>query len=48
MKGVSQTITNEAKEQKGEFLPMILGTLAASLLGSALAGKGVIRASVNF
>ena len=48
MKGVSQTIINEAKEQKGEFLPMILGTLAASLLGSALAGKGVIRASGNF
>ena len=34
---------NETKEQKEGFLPMLLGTLAASLLGSALTGKGVIR-----
>ena len=34
----------EAKEEKGGFLGMLLGTLAASLIGSALAGKGVIRA----
>ena len=43
IKGVSETIKNEAKEQKGGFLPMLLGTLAASILGNALAGKGVIR-----
>ena len=30
--GVSQTIKNEAKEQKGGFLGMLLGTLGATLL----------------
>ena len=44
IKGISERIKNETKEQKGEFLPMQLGTLAAGLLGSALTGKGVIRA----
>ena len=43
IKYISETIKIEAKEQKGEFFGMLLGTLAASLLGSALAGKGVIR-----
>ena len=33
LKGVSETIQNEAKEQKGGFLSMLLGTLGASLLG---------------
>ena len=33
-----------AKEQKGGFLSILLGTLAASMLGSALTGRGVIRA----
>ena len=32
LKGVSRTIQNEAKEQKGGFLSMLLGTLGASLL----------------
>ena len=32
LKGVSETIKNEAKEQKGGFLSMLLGTLGASLL----------------
>ena len=36
---VSETIKNEAKEQKGGFLSMLLGTLGASLLGNMLAGK---------
>ena len=31
-------------KQKGEFLGILLGTLAASLLGTTLAGRGVIRA----
>ena len=31
--GVSETIQNEAKEQKGGFPSMLLGTLGASLLG---------------
>ena len=43
-KGVSETIKNEAKEQKGEFVGMSLGTLSASLLGNLLTGKGTIRA----
>ena len=43
IRDVSETIKNEAKEQKGGFLSMLLGTLALSLLGSALAGKGVMR-----
>ena len=43
-KGVSETIQNEAKEQKGGFLSMLLGTLGASLLGNILDGKGINRA----
>ena len=39
LKGVSETIQNGAKEQKGGFLSMLLGTLGASLLGNILAGK---------
>ena len=35
-KGISETIKNEASEQKGGFLPMLLKTLAASILGNAL------------
>ena len=42
--GISKTIKNETKEPKGGFLPMLLGTVAASLLGSALTRRGVIRA----
>ena len=41
IKGVSETIENEAKEQKYRFLRMLLGTLVASLLGNLLMGKGV-------
>ena len=48
LKGVSETIRNEAKEQRGGVLSMLLGTLGASLLGDlltkSLSGKGVIRA----
>ena len=44
LEGVSETIQNEAKEQKGGFLSMLLGTLGASLLGNILAGKGINRA----
>ena len=32
LKGVTKTIENETKEQKGGFLSMLLGTLGASLL----------------
>ena len=48
LKGVSETIQNEAKEQRGGFLSMLLGTLGASLLGDLLtknlSSKGTIRA----
>ena len=33
-KGVSNKIESKAKEQKGWFLGMLLGTLGASLLGN--------------
>ena len=41
LEGVSETIKNEAKEQKGGFLSMLLRTLGTSLLGNMLAGKGL-------
>ena len=45
LKGVTKTIENETKEQRGGFLGMLLGTLGASLLGNLLTGgKGMIRA----
>ena len=40
IKGVSETIKNEAKEQKGGFPGMLLGTLGTSLLGNLLTGEG--------
>ena len=42
--GVSETIQNEAGEQRGGFISMLFGTLDASLLGNILAGKGINRA----
>ena len=44
LKGVTKTIKNQTKEQKGAFLSMLLGTLGAGLLGNLLAGKGTVRA----
>ena len=44
LKGVTKTIKNETKEQKGGFLSMLFGSLGASLLGNLLAGKGIARA----
>ena len=44
IKGVTKTIKNETKEQKGRFLSMLLGTLGANLLGNLLTGKGILRA----
>ena len=43
LKAASETTQNESKEQKGEFLSMLLITLGASLLGNMLAGKKIIR-----
>ena len=44
LKRISETVKNEANKQKVRFLSMLLGTIAASILGSELAWKGVIRA----
>ena len=45
LKGVTKTIENETKEQRGGFLSMLLGTLGASLLVNLLTGgKGMMRA----
>ena len=52
LKGVSKTIENKTKEQRGGFLSMLLGTLGGSLLGNLLtgrkrmviAGDGIVRA----
>ena len=53
LKGVTKTIENQTKEQRGGFLGMLLGTLGASLLGNLLtggkvimrAGDGIVRAA---
>ena len=54
IKGISERVQNEAKEQKHWFLGMLLGTLGTSLYGNLLTGRavkvktlrrGVIRAS---
>ena len=45
LKGVSETVQNEAKEQKEGFLSILLGTLGASLLGNIWTGRGVIAKS---
>ena len=39
LKGVTETIQNEVKEQKGGFISMLLGTLGASLLGKYFSWK---------
>ena len=39
LKGVTKTIKNETKEQKGGFLSMLLGILGASLLDDLLTKK---------
>ena len=45
LKGITETVQNEVKEQKGGFLSMLLGTLGASLFGNLLTGKGAIATS---
>ena len=44
LKGVSKTIKNETKEQKENFLSMLLSILGESLLGNLLTGRGFLRA----
>ena len=44
LKGVTETVQNEVKQQKEEFLSMLLGTLGTSFLGNILTGRGINRA----
>ena len=48
LKGVTETIHNEAKEQRGGFLSMLLGTLGASLLGDLLTKKLSSNSTASF
>ena len=48
IEGVRETIKNEAKEQKGGFLRMLLETLETTLLGNLLTGRETIRAGESF
>ena len=45
IKGVTETVENEVKQQNGGFLGMLATTLDDSLLGNMLARKGVLRAA---
>ena len=47
LKGVTETVQNEVKEQKGGSFSILLETLGVSLLGNLLAGKGINRAGVG-
>ena len=44
LKGVTKTIKNETKEQKGPYLSKLLGTLGARLLGYLSSGKIIVKA----
>ena len=44
LKGITKTIKNETKNQKGGFLGMLLNPLGASFLGSMLIGREILRA----
>ena len=44
LKGVTETVWNEVKQQIGGFLSILLGTLGASLLGNNLIERGINRA----
>ena len=44
LKGITKTMENKAKEEKGGFLGMLVGSLGVSLLGNMLTGKGILRA----
>ena len=41
IKGIGETMKNEAKEQKDGFFCLLLGTLSATSLKNILTGKGV-------
>ena len=42
--GITETVENKVKNQKGGFLSMLLGRLGASLLRNVLAGRDAVRA----
>ena len=44
LKGVTKTVQNKVKEQKGGFISMLLETLGVSLLGNLLTGKRIYKA----
>ena len=48
MKGITKTIKNEKKEEKGGFLSMLLGTFGATLLEKMLTEKGTGRAGYGY
>ena len=45
LKGITETVQNDVKKQKGGFISMLLGTLGASFLGDLLTGKRAIATS---
>ena len=44
LKGITESVQNEIKEQKGGFVSILLVTLGASLSGNLLIGKGAFHA----
>ena len=44
LKGITESVQNEIKEQKGGFLSMLLKALGASLFGNLLTGKDAFHA----
>ena len=48
LKGISETIQNDVREQKGGFRSVLLGKLCASLLQNLSAGKGMNRPEEGF
>ena len=44
VKGITETVQNEVKKQRGGFLSALLGLLGASLLGDLLIDKRIYRA----
>ena len=47
LKGVTETVQNEVKYQKGGFLSMLLCTLGVIVLGNLLAGKEIYKVGVG-
>ena len=44
LKGVTEAIKNEKKEQRGGFLGTLVGTSGSILLENLLSGRGIARA----